>query len=186
MPFSSAALRQFDSNSGANHGCGRCPDCVSCQHGAFALRVDNALQDVAPPDLISPLTHGIAVFRCPINGTCMGGNRTTTCAAGYHGGLCGACADGYGRQRDKTCVKCNGVTTIRQNRIIYLATLLAVLLMAVTWFAREHVDKLYRLVLKGEMIEHGKIVISFFQVTHNQPTPDPFICVHLLCSNDYF
>ena len=162
--FSDSALHTVDAELSFDHGCSKCPDCVSCHKGSFALNPGMGLRSVSPPALVSPLTQSIAVFRCPIEGTCVGGNETTTCLTGYRGALCGACADGYGRQRDRTCAKCDGVTSVHQNRVVYGATFAGICALAMAWCFRDYVDKLYRLTVQGEVVEHGKIVVGFFQV----------------------
>ena len=71
------------------------------------------------------------MFRCPIDNTCLGGNSTTRCTAGYEGALCGGCATKYGRQSDKACGLCDTGTSVKQNRAIIFLIVVVVRFVAV-------------------------------------------------------
>eukprot|EP01051_Picozoa_sp_SAG22_P015086 SAG22_NODE_1923_length_3307_cov_1.728803_1_plen_137_part_10 len=115
-----------------------------------------------PPVLGLVPAESVAVFNCPVNGSCAGG-PTTNCSTGYTGALCGACAENYGRRGNGTCVPCHGGTSYTQN---LWQTLLVLGLFATVVAAlnnKQRLASVFRLVLDAELLEHGKIVVGFFQ-----------------------
>eukprot|EP01051_Picozoa_sp_SAG22_P001321 SAG22_NODE_51_length_24458_cov_19.853161_1_plen_464_part_10 len=98
------ADRRFDENVMAQTfpGCEICPPCVQCTEHDIALKPGYGLRFEDPPVLSLVPAESVAVFNCPVNGSCAGG-PTTNCSTGYTGALCGECAAGYGRRGGGKC-----------------------------------------------------------------------------------
>lgn len=79
------------------------PRCLDCPANARCFGGD--LLPQANPGYVRSFASATQFVRCPAPAACPG---NSTCAAGYFGHLCSACASGLYRRADGTCVACKG------------------------------------------------------------------------------
>ena len=101
---------------------------------------------------------------CPLPDKCLGGHNST-CAVGFTGPLCNACAQGYTNVRTVECVKCADVAVPQLCGALFIAPLFIGMLLRVTVY-RPNADKLY--VLKS-FLHYVQLLsaLSFLRVSYS-------------------
>ncbi len=92
---------------GRGTACKACPEHATCP-GGFRLWPD--------PGYWTPTEASSVLEACRPPEACLGG-RTSSCAPGYEGTLCGECAAGFFKDRDR-CVQCSGTPGLSGGLIV--------------------------------------------------------------------